>query len=73
MRTIDELPEKFTHDDIRAANAKHWDQPGGGSFANGVPPPAASTHLLLAPEAYTSSNDSITAIASACKMVPQRA
>jgi hypothetical protein len=26
MKTMDELPEKFTHDDIRAANAKHWDQ-----------------------------------------------
>jgi hypothetical protein len=26
MKTLDELPEKFTHDDIRAANAKHWDQ-----------------------------------------------
>ena len=26
-RVNDELPERFTHDDIRAANAKHWQQP----------------------------------------------
>jgi hypothetical protein len=26
MKTMDELPERFTHVDIRAANAKHWDQ-----------------------------------------------
>lgn len=33
----DELPERLSHDDLRAASAKHWEQPGGSTFSNGVP------------------------------------
>jgi hypothetical protein len=44
MRNItrDELPEQLTHAQLREANRKHWEQPGGSTFANGTPanPPA---------------------------------
>ena len=42
MKTCDELPEQFTHADLRAANEKHWNQAGGSHFQNGIPltPPA---------------------------------
>jgi hypothetical protein len=26
MKTMDELPERYTHADLKAANEKHWDQ-----------------------------------------------
>jgi hypothetical protein len=37
MKTLDELPERFTHADIREANRRMWDQPGGSTFQNGTP------------------------------------
>jgi hypothetical protein len=37
MKTLDELPERFTHADIREANRRMWDQPGGSTFQNGIP------------------------------------
>jgi hypothetical protein len=42
MRTRDELPEQLTHSQLREANRKHWDQPGGHTFANGVPAPSTA-------------------------------